>query len=227
MTLHDSFGRQITDLRVSVTDRCNFRCVYCRSADPENYRDHDEILSWPELDRLAGIFLDLGIRKVRVTGGEPLVREGVENYISRLHARGFPYLSMTTNGHLLAERCDRLLAAGLRRINISMDSLKPDRFQAITKRGSLDEVLNGTFAAKKATKVMRGKHRDRRTTENVGNHQRDVGGTADSPGPSPLLGSGLPDPDRSTTRSRPTHPSLQSKSDRHRADPYERCAYVE
>ena len=78
MILHDSFGRQITDLRISVTDRCNFRCVYCRSADPENYRDHDEILSWPELDRLAKIFLGLGIRKIRVTGGEPLVRDGVE-----------------------------------------------------------------------------------------------------------------------------------------------------
>src|SRR5207249_4212948 len=76
MILHDSFGRQITDLRISVTDRCNFRCVYCRSADPENYRDHDEILSWPELDRLAKIFLGLGIRKIRVTGGEPLVRDG-------------------------------------------------------------------------------------------------------------------------------------------------------
>ena len=67
MNLHDKFGRQITDLRISVTDRCNFRCVYCRSADPENYRDHDEILSWPELDRLARVFLGLGIRKIRIT----------------------------------------------------------------------------------------------------------------------------------------------------------------
>ena len=123
MILHDSFGRQITDLRISVTDRCNFRCVYCRSADPENYRDHDEILSWPELDRLAKIFLGLGIRKIRVTGGEPLVRDGVEDYVSRLQALGFPDLSMTTNGHLLAERCDRLLAAGLRRINIDRKSV--------------------------------------------------------------------------------------------------------
>src|SRR5256885_9392286 len=88
MTLHDKFGRSITDLRISVTDRCNFRCVYCRSADPENYRDHDEILSWPELDRLARVFVSLGIRKIRITGGEPLVREGVEGYIERLHALG-------------------------------------------------------------------------------------------------------------------------------------------
>src|ERR1700757_964525 len=97
-TLADKFGRQITDLRVSVTDRCNFRCVYCRSADPENYRNHDEILSWPELHRLAPILLGLGIPKLGVTGGEPLVRDGVEDYISRLHVLGFPDLSMTTNG---------------------------------------------------------------------------------------------------------------------------------
>ena len=84
MTLQDKFGRQITDLRISITDRCNFRCVYCRSADPENYRDHDEILSWPELDRLAHIFLSLGIRKIRITGGEPLVRAGVEDYIAQV-----------------------------------------------------------------------------------------------------------------------------------------------
>ena len=125
MTLQDKFGRQITDLRISITDRCNFRCVYCRSADPENYRDHDEILSWPELDRLAHIFLSLGIRKIRITGGEPLVRAGVEDYIARLHALGVEDLSMTTNGHLLAERCERLIQAGLRRINISLDSLDP------------------------------------------------------------------------------------------------------
>ncbi len=91
MTLHDKFGRQITDLRISITDRCNFRCVYCRSADPENYRDHDEILSWPELDRLARIFLRLGIRKIRITGGEPLVRNGVET-ISRVST---PWVSKT------------------------------------------------------------------------------------------------------------------------------------
>ena len=82
MSLFDKFGRQITDLRISVTDRCNFRCVYCRSADPENYREHDKILSWPELERLARIFIGLGIRKVRLTGGEPLGRPGVEQYIA-------------------------------------------------------------------------------------------------------------------------------------------------
>src|SRR6266403_370922 len=150
MTLQDKFGRQITDLRISITDRCNFRCVYCRSADPENYRDHDEILSWPELDRLATIFLSLGIRKIRITGGEPLVRNGVEDYIARLHALGVEDLSMTTNGHLLAERCDRLIAAGLRRINISLDSLDPARFERITRTKSFTTVMGGIEAAQKS-----------------------------------------------------------------------------
>jgi GTP 3',8-cyclase len=147
MTLHDKFGRQITDLRISITDRCNFRCVYCRSADPENYRDHDEILSWPELERLARIFASLGIRKVRITGGEPLVRAGVEDYIAKLDAMGFPDISMTTNGHLLAERCDRLVAAGLDRINISLDSLDRDKFERITRTKSFDTVMHGIDAA--------------------------------------------------------------------------------
>jgi GTP 3',8-cyclase len=150
MSLHDKFGRQITDLRISITDRCNFRCVYCRSADPENYRDHDEILSWPELDRLARIFLSLGIRKVRITGGEPLVREGVEDFIARLHALGVEDLSMTTNGHLLAERSDRLIAAGLRRINISLDSLDPGKFERITRTKSFSTVMQSIAAAQKS-----------------------------------------------------------------------------
>jgi len=147
MTLHDKFGRQITDLRISVTDRCNFRCVYCRSADPENYRDHDEILSWAELDRLARVFVGLGISKVRITGGEPLVRDGVEDYISRLHGLGIADLSMTTNGHLLAQRCERLIQAGLRRINISLDSLDPGKFEKITRTKSFDTVMRGIDAA--------------------------------------------------------------------------------
>jgi len=147
MKLHDKFGRQITDLRISVTDRCNFRCFYCRSADPENYRHHDEILSWPELDRLARIFLQLGIRKIRITGGEPLVREGVEDYIARLHELGVEDLSMTTNGHLLAERCERLIESGLRRINISLDSLDPAKFEKITRTKSFATVMKSIDAA--------------------------------------------------------------------------------
>ena len=147
MALHDKFGRPITDLRISVTDRCNFRCVYCRSADPENYRAHDEILSWPELDRLARVFTRLGIRKIRITGGEPLVRDGVEDYIARLKALGVQDLSMTTNGHLLAERCERLIRSGLRRINISLDSLDAGKFERITRTKSFSTVMNGIAAA--------------------------------------------------------------------------------
>jgi GTP 3',8-cyclase len=147
MTLRDKFGRQITDLRISVTDRCNFRCVYCRSADPENYRDHDEILSWPELSRLAGIFKTLGIRKMRVTGGEPLVRPGVENFISYLRELGVEDISMTTNGHQLADRCSRLVSAGLHRINISLDSLDPAKFERITRTKSFASVMRGIDAA--------------------------------------------------------------------------------
>lgn len=143
MSLFDKYGRQITDLRISVTDRCNFRCVYCRSADPENYREHDEILSWPELERLARIFVALGICKVHLTGGEPLVRDGLEDYVRFLSSLGVQDLSMTTNGHVLAERCDRLIAAGLHRINISLDSLDPLKFEKITRTRSYDRVMRG------------------------------------------------------------------------------------
>jgi cyclic pyranopterin phosphate synthase len=147
MSLYDKYGRQITDLRISVTDRCNFRCVYCRSADPENYREHDEILSWAELERLARILVGLGIRKVRITGGEPLVRDGVEKFVAYLHRIGVEDLSITTNGHLLAERCERLLAAGLHRINISLDSLDAIKFERITRTRSYRTVMNGIEAA--------------------------------------------------------------------------------
>lgn len=149
MSLFDHFGRQIVDLRVSITDRCNYRCVYCRSADPENYRAHEEILSWTELERLTRIFVGLGIRKIRVTGGEPLVREGVEDFILRLRDMGVQDLSMTTNGHLLAERCERLLAAGLKRINVSMDSLDPIKFEEITRTKSYGKVMAGISTAQK------------------------------------------------------------------------------
>jgi GTP 3',8-cyclase len=147
MTLRDKFGRAITDLRISVTDRCNFRCVYCRSADAENYREREGFLTWPELDRLARVLIGLGISKVRVTGGEPLVREGVEDFIGRIAALGVQDLSITTNGHLLADRIDRLLAAGLRRVNISLDSLDPQKFEQITRTKSFDAVMRGIDAA--------------------------------------------------------------------------------
>ncbi len=150
MALQDKFGRQITDLRISVTDRCNFRCIYCRSADPENYQQHDKILSLPELERLGRVFRGLGIQKVRVTGGEPLVRPGVEDFISHLSEIGFPDISMTTNGHQLAERCDRLIDAGLKRINISLDSLNALKFEKITRTKTFGSVMAGIDAAQKS-----------------------------------------------------------------------------
>jgi len=147
MPLFDKFGRQITDLRVSITDRCNFRCVYCRSADPENHMAHHELLEWNEFERLVGILVGMGIRKVRVTGGEPLVRPGVEDFIARLKAIGVRDLSMTTNGYLLAERLDTLLAAGLDRINISLDSLHREKFERVTRTKTFDDVMAGIDAA--------------------------------------------------------------------------------
>src|SRR5262250_884030 len=147
MSLHDQFGRQITDLRISVTDRCNFRCFYCRSSDPENYQEHDQILSWPELERLGRVFRELGIRKVRVTGGEPLVREGVENFVAKLSEAGYQDLSMTTNGHLLSGRCQRLVDAGLKRINISLDSLNAAKFEKITRTKTFASVMAGIETA--------------------------------------------------------------------------------
>ena len=141
--LTDKFGRHITDLRVSITNRCNFRCVYCRSAKPESHIEDGTLLEFSEYERLVKILLGMGIRKVRITGGEPLVRAGVVEFIARLKSLGVPDLSMTTNGHLLAERCDRLVAAGLNRINISLDSLDPEKFARITRTESFSQVMAG------------------------------------------------------------------------------------
>lgn len=145
MALTDNFGRQITDLRVSITDRCNFRCVYCRSG--ENDIPGAERLSFDEYERLVRILVGLGIRKVRVTGGEPLVRPGVAEFLGRLKALGVRDLSLTTNGFTLAERLDSLIASGLDRINISLDSLKPERFEAITRTKTFDQVIASIEAA--------------------------------------------------------------------------------
>ena len=145
MALTDNFGRQITDLRVSITDRCNFRCVYCRSG--ENDIPGAERLSFAEYERLVRILVGLGIRKVRVTGGEPLVRPGVAEFLAHLKALGVRDLSLTTNGFTLAERLDNLVASGLDRINISLDSLKPKRFEAITRTKTFDQVMASIEAA--------------------------------------------------------------------------------
>jgi GTP 3',8-cyclase len=145
MALTDSFGRQITDLRVSITDRCNFRCIYCRSG--ENDIPGAERLSFDEYERLVRILVGLGIRKVRVTGGEPLVRPGVAEFLGRLKELGVPDLSLTTNGFTLAERLDGLIASGLDRINISLDSLKQERFEAITRTKTFNQVIASIEAA--------------------------------------------------------------------------------
>ncbi|HKO03153.1 MAG TPA: GTP 3',8-cyclase MoaA [Candidatus Acidoferrales bacterium] len=147
MPLHDKFGRQITDVRISVTDRCNFRCVYCRSADPENYRPEEELLTWAELERVARVLRGLGLEKVRVTGGEPMARPGVVEFIARLRGLGFPDVSMTTNGQMLAEKCDALVRAGLTRINISLDSLDAAKFERVTRTRKFQSVMDGIHAA--------------------------------------------------------------------------------
>jgi GTP 3',8-cyclase len=147
----DLLSRPMRDLRISVTDRCNFRCTYCMPFDEYTWIERQEVLSFEEIERVARLFLQFGIEKIRLTGGEPLVRRDLDRLIRRLTSlTGLKDLSLTTNGALLSEQAERLYDAGLRRINISLDSLKPDRFQAITKRGSLEEVLKGAFAAQKA-----------------------------------------------------------------------------
>ena len=146
----DSLGRPMRDLRISVTDRCNFRCTYCMPFDEYQWIERHEVLSFEEIERVARLFLDFGIEKIRLTGGEPLVRKDLHRLIAGLsRIEGLPDITLTTNGALLASQADALYAAGLRRINVSIDTVRPDRFVALTKRGNLDEVLAGIFAAKK------------------------------------------------------------------------------
>ncbi|MFQ5663608.1 MAG: GTP 3',8-cyclase MoaA [Terriglobia bacterium] len=150
--LRDHHGREITDLRVAVTDRCNFRCIYCRSAEPETYQPPEHLLTWPELLRLCRILNRLGIRKIRVTGGEPLVRPGVEDFIARLTSEGsYEDIALTTNGLTLGKQAARLAAAGLQRVNVSVDSLQAARFDSITRtQGALARVLAGIEQAQVA-----------------------------------------------------------------------------
>jgi len=149
LMLQDRLGRELRDLRISVTDRCNFRCVYCIPEKSYVGLDRSEILRLEEIERLAKIFLRLGVRDVKLTGGEPLVRKGVGRLIARLCAiQGLEDLSLTTNGSLLEDHAKPLFKAGLRRLNISLDTLDNERFRAITARGSLESVLDGIFAAK-------------------------------------------------------------------------------
>lgn len=148
--LVDSYNRPIKDLRVSVTDRCNFRCTYCMPLDQYEWINKREILTFEEITRLAALFVQLGVEKIRLTGGEPLVRQNLERLVEKLSViAGVKDLCLTTNGALLAEKVQSLKRAGLRRINVSLDSLDPDKFRRMTKRGDLDRVLEGLFAAKR------------------------------------------------------------------------------
>ena len=149
--LRDAHNRPIQDLRISVTDRCNFRCSYCMPLDEYEWIAKTEILTFEEIDRLARLFVGLGVEKIRLTGGEPLVRQDLPRLIEKLSAiEGLKDLCLTTNGALLAERIGALRQAGLRRINISIDTLDPQKFKRMTKRGDLTKVLEGIFAAQDA-----------------------------------------------------------------------------
>jgi GTP 3',8-cyclase len=151
MELIDSFGRTINYLRLSVTDRCNMRCRYCMPAEGVSKLCHDDILSYEELFLIARAAVVLGIEKIRVTGGEPLVRKGIVDFLARLAGiPGLRQLVLTTNGLFLGEMSDDLRAAGVQRLNISLDSLRPDVFSQITRGGDLSRVLAGIAAAERA-----------------------------------------------------------------------------
>ncbi|HEY1555032.1 MAG TPA: GTP 3',8-cyclase MoaA [Kofleriaceae bacterium] len=152
--LLDRFTRRIRYLRVSVTDRCNYRCTYCMPEaleDRMQFQPRAQILTFEELERIVALFARLGVRKIRLTGGEPTVRHGIVELVRRLAAvAGIEQVVMTTNGHLLADLAAPLAAAGLAAVNVSIDTLDPERFRAITARGDLARVLAGLDAARAA-----------------------------------------------------------------------------
>ncbi|NHN87472.1 GTP 3',8-cyclase MoaA [Acetobacter conturbans] len=173
-SLIDSKGRHISYLRVSVTDRCDMRCVYCMAEDME-FLPRPDVLDFEELEHLCSIFIKRGVRRIRLTGGEPLVRRDVDQFITALGRRVDPgsdgpaldELTLTTNGSQLDRHVTMLVNAGIRRINVSLDSLKPERFLTITRRGHFERVLSGILAARKAglgvrinTVVMKGVNDD-------------------------------------------------------------------
>ncbi len=149
----DPFGRHVTYLRVSVTDRCDFRCVYCMS-EHMTFLPKKDLLTLEELDRLCSAFVAKGVRKLRITGGEPLVRKNIMwlfRALSRhLESGRLDELTLTTNGSQLPRYAADLAACGLKRVNVSLDTLKPDRFKAITRWGDFSQVMNGLAAAEKA-----------------------------------------------------------------------------
>ena len=148
--LYDGHNRRIDYLRISVTDRCNLNCIYCGDGRCPNL-PHDAVLSYEEIARVAGILANIGISHIRLTGGEPLVRPKIDVLVAMLRRlRGIDEISMTTNGTLLERWSYLLRKAGLSRVNVSVDSLKPNRFKEITRGGDLEPVITGIEAAKRA-----------------------------------------------------------------------------
>ena len=163
--LFDSFSRGINYLRIAVTDRCNLRCVYCMPPEGVPRIPHDEILSYEEIRTVVQAAAELGITRIRITGGEPLVRADLSKLVQMLsELEGVDEVALTTNGTLLKQYALELKQAGLKRVNVSLDTLSPDRFQRITRIGELKDVLDGIEAARNAglnpvkinTVVMRG-----------------------------------------------------------------------
>jgi GTP 3',8-cyclase len=152
--LYDGHRRRISDLRVSVTDRCNFRCQYCMPAEGLPWLERSEVLSFEEIARLVALMAEMGVEDLRLTGGEPLVRREFPRLVSMLAGiEGLKDLSLTTNGYLLERDADALVAAGINRVNVSIDSLQRDRFFQMTRRDSLPRVLAGLEAIAKHPEV--------------------------------------------------------------------------
>lgn len=148
--MYDRFNRSINYLRLSVTDRCNLRCRYCMPEEGIRLLKHEDILTFDEIVEFTQIAVDNGITKVRITGGEPLVRKGIVSLVEMIaDVRSIDDLSMTTNGILLAQFADDLFKAGLQRINISLDTVDPEKYSFITRTGNLSDVFRGIDAAKK------------------------------------------------------------------------------
>ncbi|REK10279.1 MAG: GTP 3',8-cyclase MoaA [Planctomycetota bacterium] len=148
--LVDAFGRVHTNLRVSVTDRCNIRCFYCMPAENIRFKPRDELLTFEEIERFVRVVAAMGVDKIRLTGGEPLVRHDLPVLVRKLaEVPGIREVALTTNALLLAEHAAALKEAGLSRLNISLDSLEPETFRRIARRDGLDKVLAGIFAAQK------------------------------------------------------------------------------
>ena len=147
--LKDSLGRPLNDLRVSVTDRCNFRCSYCMPNDRYEWISRREVLTFEEITKLSSLFVSLGVEEIRVTGGEPLLRHKLDKLVARLaRIDGLKDLSLTTNASFLSTHASALSRAGIRRINVSLDTINPRKFRVMTKRDDLANVLDGLLAAK-------------------------------------------------------------------------------